>query len=133
MVKVKLKKERIMKNNYEFHVNVEDVNLMTVEELKRNYGYFGNKNKKEIVDYLTTRLKSIIGNRITLKKWEGYTEYPCFDNRTVKRLRGICDWWCSHDNSTIYFKTREYADQYVNWMKIQGKEVKLYHLGYEVE
>lgn len=121
------------KINYEFHVDLEDLKLMTVAELKRNYGYFGNKNKKEIVDYLTTRLKSIIGNRITLKKWEGDTEYPCFEYTTVKRLRDICDYWCSVGDSIHYFKTREYADQYVNWRKAIGKEVKLYHLGYEVE
>lgn len=121
------------KINYEFHVDLEDLKLMTVAELKRNYGYFDNKKKKEIVDYLTTRLKSIIGNRITLKKWEGDTEYPCFDNRTVERLKDICDWWCSVDNNKIYFKTREYADQYVNWRKAIGKEVKLYHLYFEVK
>lgn len=124
-----------MKKNYEFHVDLEDLKLMTVEELKMNYGYFGNKTKKQIVDYLVPQLKSIIGNRITLKKWEGDTEYPCFDYHTTKRLMDICDYWCKgfDDNSTVYFKTREYAEQYVNWMKIQGKEVKLYHLGYEVE
>lgn len=117
-------------SNYVFHVDVEDLSLLTVNELKDMYGACGGKKtKKEIVDYLTSKLKPIVGDKIVLAKFErdfengGLKEYPSFGELTQKKLLNLCEYFCINGEFLVSFKKREYAEEYVDWVKARGKKV----------
>lgn len=128
-----------MVRNYVFQVDLEDINILTINEIKTMFGNVKGRTKKEMVDGLISEIRPIIGSRIELQKWDvdfktgEYKEYPNFEYTTTQKLVNLCDWWCGVDDMRIYFKKEEYAKEYVDWMHALDKKVKLVHLGNVVE